>query len=221
MKAKQRICIIGLGQFGGRLANKLAEAGHEIIAIDSLQQKVNEIANQVTQAVVVDVRNRSALEAVVPSSVDLAIIALGENLEASILSTLHLKQMGLPKIIVKASSEDHASILRAIGASQVIFPERDSADHLASRLINPNLVDYIPLAEDYIISEVATPSSFEGSSIRELEIRKKYNIFVIAIKQMIPDDFILMPDPDFRLKSSDVLIVLGAEEDITRLGKLK
>jgi trk/ktr system potassium uptake protein len=217
MKAKKKyICVVGLGQFGGELARNLAEHC-EVLAVDSDETKVNKITDLVQRALILDARDYDSLSSVVTSDFDEAVISLGEeNTEASILCTLHMKKIGVPEIRVKASNDDHATILRAVGATETIFPERDTAHRLASMINNPNLLDLIPLEEDYMIMDVAPPDQFIGKNLLQLKLRKKYNTFVIAIKEIIPPNFIFLPGPDFVIKPSDILVTIGRETDLYR-----
>jgi trk system potassium uptake protein TrkA len=142
---------------------------------------------------------------------------MGESLESSILATLHLKKIGVKRIWAKATTEDHAAILRAIGAGEVIFPERETARRLAAQLINPNLLDFIPLEEDYRVMDVAPPDNFCGRTLVELDLRRKFGVFVLAIKELVPTRFVFLPPPDFVIKPSDILVMIGKEADLVRL----
>jgi trk system potassium uptake protein TrkA len=148
---------------------------------------------------------------------DEAVVSLGESVEASILCTLHLKKIGVKKIRAKATSEDHAAILRAVGATETIFPERETARRLAAQMINPNLLDFIPLAEDFEVMDVAPPDSFMGRSLRDLNMRERFGVFAIGVKELVPDRFVFLPGPDFVVKPSDVLVLIGRETDLARL----
>jgi trk system potassium uptake protein TrkA len=138
-------------------------------------------------------------------------------LESSILATLYLKKVGVKRIWAKATTEDHAAILKSVGASEIIFPERETARRLAAQLINPNLLDFIPLEEDYRVMDVAPPNKFYGHTLIELDLRKKYGVFVLAIKELVPMRFVFLPPPDFVIKPSDILVMIGKEQDLVRL----
>ncbi|MDD3580218.1 MAG: TrkA family potassium uptake protein [Desulfobacca sp.] len=218
MKYKKHICVVGLGQFGTELAKKLA-LSCEVLALDWNEDRVNALVDQVQRAVMLDARNFAALNSVVTANFDEAIVSLGESVEASILCTLHLKKIGLRMIRAKAISEDHAAILNAVGAQEVIFPERETARRLALQIINPNLLDFIGLAEGYQVMEVAPPNAFYGHSIVELELRKRFGVFVIAIKELVPERFVFLPDPSFVIKPSDIMVMIGRQEELLRLQK--
>ena len=219
MIEKKYICIIGLGEFGSELARELSRQ-FEVLALDQDANLVNAISDEVQRAMTLDVRDFASLSSVVTQDFDEAVVSIGESLESSILATLHLKRIGVPLIRAKAKSQDHASILRSIGASEIIFPERETAQRVAARMINPNLLDFIPLAEDYRVMDLAAPNEFYGKSLRDLNLRKDFGVFVIAIKELVPPRFAFMPDPDFVIKPSDILVAIGKEKDILRLREL-
>lgn len=213
---RKMICVVGLGQFGSHLARELAR-NCEILALDSDEDRVNTITDDVQRALILDARDYGSLSAVVSPDFDEAIVSLGESMEASILCTLHLRKIGLKTIRAKAVSEDHAAILRAVGASETIFPERETALRVAAQIVNPNLLDFIPLAEDFKVMDVAPPDSFYGHTFQETNLRELYGVFAIAVKELIPPRFVFLPGPDFVIKPSDVLVMIGRESDLIRL----
>lgn len=219
MKGKKHIVVIGLGEFGRELALQLAKEC-EVLALDREEAMVEAIVDQVQRALILDVREFQALSSVVTSDFDEGIVSMGESLESSILATLHLKKIGVKRIWAKATTPDHAAILRAVGATEVIFPERETARRLAAQLINPNLLDFIPLEEDYRVMDVAPPDSFYGHTLAELDMRRKYGVFVLAIKELVPMRFVFLPPPDFVIKPSDILVMIGKEHDLVRLRKI-
>jgi trk system potassium uptake protein TrkA len=215
MKRRRKVCVIGLGHFGAALARALARHC-EVLALDRNTARVNEISDEVQRALAVDARDFHALSAVVSPDFDEAIVSIGEGLEASILSTLHLRRIGVKVIRAKAMSADHAEILRAVGAAQVIFPEQEAADRLAVRILNPNLLDYLPLAQDYRVMDVSAPADFVGHTLVQLQLRKRFGVFVIAIKRN-GSDFVFLPNPDEVIDPRDVLVLIGRESDILAL----
>ncbi len=217
--SKKRICVIGLGQFGSEMARQLAEKC-EVLALDINEERVSAIVDHVQQALIVDARDFITLASLVSKDFDEAIVSLGESMEASILCTLHLKQIGVRKIRAKAMSDDHATILRAIGANETIFPERETAQRLAAQIINPNLLDFIPLAEGYEVLDVAPPDEFCGRSLSELNLRERYGAFVIGVKELVPPNFVFLPGPDFVIKPSDILVMIGRHHHLTMLRRL-
>jgi trk system potassium uptake protein len=215
-RGRKLICVIGLGQFGSELAKQLAREC-DVLALDISEDRVNVIADHVQRALIVDSRDFTSLSALVTPDFDKVIVSLGESLEASILSTLHLKRIGLKSIRAKAATEDHAQILRSVGATETIFPERETAHRIAAQLLNPNLLDFIPLAEDFQVMDVAPPDAFLGHSLQELNLREKFGVFVIAVKELVPPKFVFLPGPDFVIKPSDVMVLIGRKGDLVRL----
>jgi trk system potassium uptake protein TrkA len=218
MSQKKQVCVIGLGQFGREISLRLAE-GFEVLAIDHREDRVTELSDRVQRAMVLDARDRDSLATVVSSAFDIAVISMSESLESSILCALHLKNIGIKRIIAKAANRDHASILEALGVDEVIFPERETAFRLAARLANPNLLDFIPLEEGYQVAQMSVPPTFEGHSLKELSLTTRYGIYIVAIREMIPPGFQFLPGPDAVLKGSDMLVALGRDEDLRRLEK--
>lgn len=213
---KKLICVIGLGQFGGELATELAKHC-EVLALDIREDLVNGIADHVQRAMILDVRDFASLKSLVNSDFDEAVVSTGESLEASILCTLHLKRIGLKTIRVKATSKDHAEVLKAVGATETIFPERETARRIAAQIVNPNLLDFIPLAEDFEVMDVAPPDWFHGCTLKDLSVRDRFGVFVIAVKEIVPERFVFLPGPDFVVKPSDILVMIGREADLQRL----
>jgi trk system potassium uptake protein TrkA len=216
MKSRKLICVIGLGHFGRELAVQLAK-DCEVLAMDIREDRVNAIADQVQRAMIIDGKDMPSLSSVVTEEFDDAVVSMGESLGASILCTLHLKRIGVKRIRVKAISSDHAEVLAAVGATETIYPEKETARRLAAKMVNPNLLDFIPLAEDFEVMDVAPPDSFHGRSLAELKVRERFGAFVIAVKELVPEGFVFLPGPEFVVKPSDVLVMIGREKDLMRL----
>jgi len=214
-----QFAVIGIGNFGYYLGRHLYEKGHEVMALDVSKVQVQKIKNVVSQAAVADATDRDALESLGISHVDAAVVCIGTRMQASILATLHLKELGIKKILAKATSEEHERILRKVGASETIFPEKDLAIGVASRLDNPNMLDYLPFIEGYSIVELAPPSDFVGKTLRELDLINRFGIQVLAVKEIIPKGLTLIPMANFRIKDSDALIVLGPDETLVKFQK--
>ena len=208
--------VIGLGNFGYNVAISLFEQRNQVLAIDANSKKIEQIKDKVTQAVVVNVKEKEALSEFISSDIDAAIVSLGDKIEASILTTLYLKELGVKKIIVKAINDDQGQILKLIGAREIIYPEKEEAVRLARRLTIPNLIEHIPLASEYSIVEIAVPDNFVGKSLKELQLRSKYNVEVIAVKDVLQDTLHLIPEADVKIKPDSVLMVIGKEVDINK-----
>jgi trk system potassium uptake protein len=217
----KRYAVIGLGNFGFYAAKSLYEDGNEVVAIDSDKARVHAIDPHSTEAIVLDATDNAALKSLGLETMDGVIVSTGTKISTSILICLHLQEMGVKKILAKALDEDHGKILKRVGATEIIHPERDMAIRISRSLSRPNILDFIPLAEDYDLVQVGPPKEFIGRTLNELNLRAKYNVHVIAIKELIPDNFLLVPPADFVIKDSDILIMLGKSEDIKKIKALK
>jgi trk system potassium uptake protein TrkA len=213
----KRVIVVGLGIFGFNIAKDLYESGLEVIAIDKSKETIQKIKDFSTRAILADATDKELLETIGIQEDDVVIISFGDDLAASTLMTLHLKEFNVKEIIVKVPNEDHKRILEKVGATEVIIPEKEMADKVAKSLISPNVLDYIPLSQDYTICEIAPPSSFLGKTIGELQLRKKHHIGVIASRDVLTDQIQMIPSADFVIKDSDILVVIGKEQDIQKL----
>ena len=213
----KRVVVIGLGIFGFNIAKDLYENGFEVVAVDKNKEAIQKIRDFSTKAVLADGTDKEVIESIGIQPDDVVIVSFGEDLAASTLITLHLKEIKVKNIIVKAPNEDHKHVLEKVGATEVIIPERAMADKVAKSLISPNVLDYIPLSEDYTISELVPPASFFGKTIGELHLRTKYHVEVIAVREMLPDQIKMVPRAEFVIKDSDVLVVIGKEKDIQKI----
>ena len=213
----KRAVVIGLGIFGYNIACTLFESGFEVVAIDKNKDIIQKIRDHSTKAILADGTDQEIMDEIGIGEDDIAIISFGEDLAAATLITLHLKQMKVKNIIVKAPNEEHKLILEKVGATEVIIPEMDMAKKVAKSLVSPNMMDYIPLSEDYIISEMAPPNSFLGKTIRELGLRAKYSIEVIAVRDVLSESVHMVPQADFVIKDGEVLVVIGKETDINKI----
>jgi trk system potassium uptake protein len=208
--------IIGLGHFGFHVAKALFADGNEVVAIDSDKARVQAIGGFTSEAIVMDATDKDSLKALGLQNMEAVIVATGTN-SSSILICLYLQEMGIKHIVAKALDEDHAKILKKVGATEIIHPERDMALRVARGLSTPNMLDFIPLAEDFELVHIGPPREFIAKSLKELNLRAKYNVHVIAIKELVPENFILVPPASFVIKDSDILIMLGKTEDLKRI----
>jgi len=212
----KRFCVIGLGNFGFHVATNLFRQGHEVVAIDTDREKVQRVQDHSSYAILGDAANKEFLKGQGIAEMDAVIVSTGERSHLSTLITLYLKELKVPRILVKAIDEDHGRILEKIGASEIIFPEKDMAVKVARSLASPNILEYIPLAEDFSISETAPPAHFIGKNLIELDLRKKFNVTIIGIKDVLTDEFNISPSPDHLIKDSDLLVMIGRSEDVER-----
>ncbi len=214
---KKRVVVVGLGIFGINIVRELCKSGVEVIAIDKVKEAVQHVRDCATKAIVADGTDPEIMNAIGLREDDLVIVSFGEDLAASTLITLHLRQMKVKNIIVKAPNEDHKLILEKVGATEVIIPEKIMADKVAKSIVSPNVLDYIPLSEDYIICEIAPPASFIGKSIAELQLRNRYHVDVIAVRDTLTEKIQMIPPASFVVKDSEVLVVVGREADIDKI----
>jgi len=217
----KRFAVIGLGNFGFHAARALFEDGNEVVAIDADKGRVQAIDPYCTEAVVLDATDKDALKSLGLENMDGVIVSTGTKISTSILICLHLQENGVKKILAKALDEDHEKILKRVGATEIIHPERDMALRVSRGLSRPNILDFIPLADEFDLVQVGPPREFIGKSLKELNLRAKYSVHIIAIKELVPENFLLVPPANFVIKDSDILIMLGKSEDIRRIKALK
>jgi trk system potassium uptake protein TrkA len=214
---QQRVVVIGLGIFGFNIVRDLYEGGFEVIAVDKNKEAVQRARDCSTKAIVADGTDKEIMDEIGIQEDDVVIISFGEDLAAATLITLHLRQMKVKTIIVKAPNEEYKLILEKVGATEVMIPEKEIAHKVARSLISPNVLDYLPLSDDYMISEMAPPNSFLGKSISALQLRSRYHIEVIAIRDIVSDKINMIPGADCVIKDGDVLVVVGKEKDIQQI----
>lgn len=223
-----RFAVIGLGIFGKVLARELMRVGQEVLAIDDDREAVEELQSEVTLAVRLDATDEKALLAQGIDKVDVAIVCMGERFEASILTAALLKQLGVKKIISRATTGNCARILRLVGADETISPEEYSGRRLAQRLANPNIVDFLELSEGYSIVQVEAPSSFHDKQLIKIHLRKNFGVNLVAIRKQVSvknidgeerreERVLYNPAASDIIEPGDVLIILGRDEDIARL----
>jgi trk system potassium uptake protein TrkA len=211
---KKQFAVIGLGRFGSSVAKTLSHMSFEVLAIDDREERIQEMSAIVTHAVQADSTDEEALRAIGIRNFDVVVVAIGEDIQASILTTLILKEIGIPTIVVKAVNELHGKVLKKIGADKVIFPERDMGQRVAHHLISSNILDHIELSADYSIVEIKVSNQMVGKSLRELDIRAKYGCNVIAIKQQ--EILIIPPSGEDPLKPEDILVIVGNNENLEK-----
>lgn len=212
--AKQ-FAIIGLGRFGSSVAKTLFEQGHDVMAIDSSEERIEENINYVTHAVQADTTDEAALKELGIRNFDVVVVAIGQDIQASILTTLVLKELGVKNIVAKAQNDRHGQVLYKVGANRVVFPERDMGIRVAHNLISPNVLDFIELAEDYSVAEVVATEKMIGKSLLELNIRAKYGANVVAIKS--GNKINIAPRAEDVINEGDLLVLIGHNSDLAAL----
>lgn len=216
-----KFAVIGLGSFGSYVAKTLYEKGNEVLAVDLDKVRIEEVKNFVSHAVSMDAADKENLLALGIQDMDIVVVGLGPEMESSILTVLYLHEIGVKRIVAMALTEDHTKVLEAVGATEVIYPEKDMAIKTGLRLSNPNILEYLPLISGFGIQEIAPPERFIGKSLRKLDLRNKYGIQIIAIKELIPEKTTFVPKSDFVIKDSDILIIMGEEKQLAKLNSLK
>lgn len=222
MKRKQ-FGVIGLGRFGSAVSTTLAGLGHEVIGVDGDEDKVHALADAITQTIQLDATDEKALRAAGLHQVDVAVVSIGENIESSLLVVMLLHELGVKTIVAKAVTALHGRILEKLGVSRVIFPEREMAIRLAHSLVMPNALDYIELSRDFSIVEIPAPEAFIGQSLRQLELRPRLGLTLIAIKRQGPAGSVvtnIAPAAEEIIREGDVLALLGGNERLNQLDRL-
>ena len=218
MSAHQQYAVIGLGRFGTAVAEKLYEAGQEVLGIDFNEGKVDDALPHVTHAIVADSTDEKALTSVGIRNIETVIVAIGDDMQSSILTVLLLKELGVKKVIAKALSKRHGQVLEKVGADTIIYPERDMGERLANLLLSPNMLNYIELSKEFNIEEIMVPPSMVGKSLRQLDLRAKYHISVIAVVR--DKEIIITPSPDEIFQVEDLLVMIGTVADLTKFARL-
>ncbi|MBS3946752.1 MAG: TrkA family potassium uptake protein [Dethiobacter sp.] len=217
MRPKQ-FAVIGIGRFGASVATTLYEMGNDVLAIDNSEAKVEGIVDQVTHAVVADSTNEAALKSLGITNFEVVIVSIGQDIQASILTTLLLKELGVNYIVAKARTVLHGKVLQKIGADRIVFPERDMGIRVAHNLVAANVLDFIELSPEYSIVEIIVPQKMVGKSLRELDLRARFGLNVLAIRSA-DKKINISPDATDRLQHGDVMIVVGQNEEIQALGR--
>ncbi len=212
--AERTFAIIGMGRFGSSVAKTLYEMGFEVMAIDSCEERIQESIQYTTYAVQADTTDEQALKELGIRNFDTVVVAIGEDIQASMLTTLVLKELGVKHITVKARNERHGKVLYKVGADRVVFPERDMGSRVAHNLVSPNILDFIELAEDYSIVEVVAGEKMNGKSLLDLKIRAKFGINVMAIKS--GSHINIAPQAGDMIQANDILVVVGGNHDLKR-----
>ena len=210
--------VIGLGLFGSEAAISLTALGCDVLAVDVHPDVVQQVAQNVTHAVVADAQDKEVLKALGVKDFECAIVAIGDDLTASVLATMNLKELGIPYIVCKAHDETHRRVLEKLGADRVVIPEKENANRLARSLATPNVLDYIELSEDYGIVEVPAPFLWQGKSLKELNVRAKLGVNILAVRRN--GAFIVSPGADFQFCAGDIVVMLGDSLAVKAVQKL-
>lgn len=210
--------VIGLGRFGSSLAITLSRMGHDVLAVDLDEKKVEEIVEYVTHAVQADAKDEHALRELGIRNFDAAVVAIGHDILTSILVTVTLKEMNVKKVVAKAQTELHGKILSRVGADKVVYPERDMGERVARALVSENILEHINLSPEYSIIELMAPPGYVNKTLLEIGFRKKLGVTILAIRR--GDDIIISPGADTQVKESDILVAIGRNERLERIATL-
>ena len=212
--SKKQFVIIGLGRFGSSIAKTIYNLGHDVLAIDSDEDKIQEIVDNVTHAVQMDATDENALKTLGIRNFDVAVVTIGSNIQASIMVTLLVKELGVKYIVAKGTSDLQAKVLYKIGADRVILPEQDMGTRVAHNLVSANILDYIELSSEYSMEEIEPLNEWYNKSLKDTKIRAHYGINVVAIKS--EHNIKVSPSADYVIKDKDVLVALGSSEDLSK-----
>jgi trk system potassium uptake protein TrkA len=212
---RQQVLVVGLGRFGSAVARELERLGHEVLAIDGLEEPVNAIAKEVTHALQLDATHKEALRAAGAADFEVAVVAMSSDAEASIFAVAALKELGVPNVIAKAGSELHGAILTRVGASRVVFPEREMGIQLAHTISTPNVVEYLEVAPGFGIEKIDPPAALVGKTLGELDLPRKARLTPLAIRR--GDRVVVNPDPTEVVGAGDELVLVGKGTDFQRL----
>ena len=210
--------VVGLGRFGTEVARRLCEFGCEVLAVDTNADLVQQVSNDVTQAVVADARDKEVLRALGVRNFDCAVIAIGDSLADAVLVTMNLKELGIPKVVCKARDDTYRQVLKKLGADQIVIPEQEQAYRLARSLSSQNVLDYIELSEDYGIIDLPAPDSWTGKTLRELNVRAKLGVNILAVKK--EHKINVSPMADYAVCKGDIMVILGDTAALKAVQKL-
>ncbi len=215
---KKSFAVLGLGRFGTSVANALADMGFDVLAVDSKEEHISQLSESVTHAITGDVTNESLLHSIGIRNFDVAIVAIGDDIQNSILTTILLKEAGVPYIVSKAQNDLHARVLEKVGADRVVFPEKDMGIRVAHNLSKTNVLDFIELSKDDSIMEIIPPAKWIGKSLKDAQVREKYGISIIAIKK--GENIQVAPKADYVIEKGNLLVVIGTNHDIQRFQEI-
>lgn len=221
MPDQKQFVVIGLGSFGGALATRLGENGCRVTGMDQSKDTVESLKDVLYEAVIGDAQDRDSIAHLGVSTADATFISMGEDITQSLLATLHCKELGAKQVVVKGVTDEHARILKCLGVDRVIFPEIEIARQLADRMTWPNVLDFLPIDPEYSFLEIAAPDSYAGKLLQELDLRKKYNVWVVGVKDALTGKLAMFPDGQFQLSADQVLLVVGKQVDVNKMSDLK
>jgi trk system potassium uptake protein TrkA len=216
----KRFVIVGLGNFGSSVAEALYSRGHDVIAVDTDERAVDDIAPHCSRAAVGDGRQIETLEEIGAREADAAVVSTGDDITASILATMALTDLGIDNVYAKVISHNHARVMVRLGVTETIFPERESGFNLASRISEKGVLNYVRMARNLSVQELVVPERWRGHTLRELEVRAQFGVSVVGIHDTATDEMIVPPDPDETLESTDTLLLAGTDEALEDVAEM-
>lgn len=216
----RQYAVIGLGAFGRQVVEELSQLGMELLILDKDRELIEQYKLQASVAYCADVLNRETIQKLIPPSIDAVIVDLGERMEASILVTSYLKKIGVREIIVKGESDEHAEILQLVGATRVVFPDREAAKRILPLLVSSALFTFLPISRGIVIAEVHVPPALTGKTVLEADVRRRHGVNIVATKQSEAEEYDFA-SPDYRFQPSDILLVTGREEKVAEFSGIR
>lgn len=217
----RQFVVIGLGTFGAALATRLCQNECRVTGMDSDSDRVDELKDILYEAIIGDATDRDALKHLPVQTANAVFVSLGEDITRSLLATLHAKELGAHRIVVKGVTAEHGRILKSLGVDRVIYPEIEIAQQVADQLTWPNVIDFLPIDPEYSFVEIAVPDSLFGQSLQELNLRRRIGVWVVGVKDALSGKLEMFPDGQFRLGADQMLLVVGRHKDLNRLRDLK
>ncbi|MEQ8849224.1 TrkA family potassium uptake protein [Botrimarina sp.] len=221
MAEHKQFVVIGLGSFGGALAERLGENGCRVTGMDSNKERVESLKDVLYEAVIGDARDRDSISHLPIAQAHAVIISMGEDITRSLLATLHTRELGARQVIVKGVTDEHARILKCLGVDRVIFPEEEIARQLADRMTWPNVLDFLAIDPEYSFVEVASPDEWAGKTLQTLDLRRKHNVWIVGVKDALTGKLQMFPGGDYVLSADQVLLVVGKQADVNKLSDFK
>ncbi|MEQ8784867.1 MAG: TrkA family potassium uptake protein [Pirellulaceae bacterium] len=212
--ANSRFIVIGLGTFGAALAARLCKNHCRVTGVDSQKERVEPLKSDLYEAVIGDATDRATLEHLHVKDADAVMISLGEDITRSLLATLHARELGARRIIVKGVTPEHGKILKSLGVERVVFPESEIAVSLADRMTWPNIVDFVPIDPEYSFFEISVPDSFVGKSLQELDLRRKYGVWIVGVKDALSGKLQMLPGAEFKFNVDQLLLMIGKQDEV-------
>ncbi len=217
MPSTKHFYILGLGSFGGALARRLKKNGCRVTGVDSSRENVEEIKDDLYEAIIADATEYESLQHLNLKEANGVFISMGEDITPSLLATLHAKELGAKRIIVKGVTKDHGKLLKSLGVERVIFPEAEIAETLADRMTWPNIIDFLPIDPEYSFMEVAVPDEMVGKSLMNLNLRQQFGVWVVGVKDPMTGKLAMFPDGGYSLGLDQLLLVVGKQSSLERL----